>query len=145
MGGGLACDFVSTSLRHCPLPVFHRQILRSAVPPPLASTLCWNGHQARALTAAACRSMHSRGRPCRGSQMCSRLSLPPDASCVPCEEPAAGRRRTAAPPPPPAHRSRRRKLAPAARRFGNARAGDEAMERLGLKWRGKTRGGREHL
>ena len=54
------CDLVSTSLRQAPLEVFHKQILRSAVPPPDASVLWWNGHQDKALTAAQCRSIVNR-------------------------------------------------------------------------------------
>lgn len=84
-GEGPTWDFVSTSLRQVPFPVFHRQILRSAVPPPEASTLCRKGHHAKALTAAQCRSMERRGvRLTLASHRLSRLSLPPEASWPPC-------------------------------------------------------------
>lgn len=43
------CDLVSMVLRHVPVWVFQKRMVRSAVPPPLASRLSCHGHQARAL------------------------------------------------------------------------------------------------
>jgi len=83
---------VLTELRQVPVSVFHNLMHRSLSPPPEVSRLLWNGHQARALTAA----MWSSKRfthwfwPGAGvdeaidrSQMWSRLSLPPLASSRP--------------------------------------------------------------
>ena len=50
----LACDLVSTVLRHAPLLVFQKRMVRSFVPPPDASRLRCHGHHASALTAAWC-------------------------------------------------------------------------------------------
>lgn len=57
-------------------------MVRSAVPPPVASRLAWKGHQARALTAAWCAVMRCDARSLAASQIISRLSLPPEASCA---------------------------------------------------------------
>ena len=76
------CDLVSTSFKHCPLPVFHRQMRLSAVPPPEASKFAWKGHHDSALTAAWCLLMVNLAWLRLDSQMLSTLSLPPEASCV---------------------------------------------------------------
>ena len=41
-------EWVSILFRQVPAPTFQNLIWRSAVPPPLASTLRWNGHQSSA-------------------------------------------------------------------------------------------------
>ena len=86
------CDPVSTEFRHAPVCVFQNLMHRSLPPPPVASKLLWNGHQASAFTAAMWSSSLCSHwlRPADGmedaidtSQMCRRLSLPPLASCCP--------------------------------------------------------------
>mmetsp|Transcript_26700 Transcript_26700/g.70120 ORF Transcript_26700/g.70120 Transcript_26700/m.70120 type:complete len:238 (+) Transcript_26700:938-1651(+) len=85
------CDPVLTSCCIAPDDVFQKQMRRSAVPPPEASSCAWCGDHASALTAAWWCVMRWRGA-CDApwlpsaearSQMHSRLSLPPDASCEP--------------------------------------------------------------
>lgn len=63
--------------------VFQNLMVRSAVPPPEASRLDWKGHHASALTAAVCAVKRCRGAPPAAPHTCSRLSLPPLASCAP--------------------------------------------------------------
>jgi len=46
------CELALTELIHWPLLQFQNRMVRSAVPPPLASTLVCHGHQSNALTAA---------------------------------------------------------------------------------------------
>ena len=80
------CECVSTALTNAPLLVFQKRIMRSAVPPPEASRFFCHGHHARALTAAWCWSKLKTGGAVatrRSSQIFSRLSLPPEASCTP--------------------------------------------------------------
>ena len=57
----LAWECVSTELRHEPLAVDQKRIIRSAVPPPDASRLRCHGHHASALTAAWWASQRKSG------------------------------------------------------------------------------------
>mmetsp|Transcript_15058 Transcript_15058/g.38845 ORF Transcript_15058/g.38845 Transcript_15058/m.38845 type:complete len:363 (+) Transcript_15058:245-1333(+) len=78
------CECVSTALITWPVCMDQKRMQRSAVPPPLASTFFCHGHHASALTAALWAfSLYSRDGSRRSSHMFSRLSLPPEASCVP--------------------------------------------------------------
>ena len=83
------CEPVSTEFRQAPVWVFQNLMHRSPPPPPEASKLPWKGHHASAFTAAVWSSI--LWSHCVGefedaedlSQMCSKLSLPPLASCCP--------------------------------------------------------------
>lgn len=83
------CEPVSTEFKQAPVWVFQNLMHRSPPPPPDASKLPWNGHQAKALTAAVWSSSLWSG--CIGeleedidlSHMWRRLSLPPLANCWP--------------------------------------------------------------
>ena len=83
------CEPVLTEFRHTPVLVFQNFMHWSDPPPPEASKFPWNGHQARALTAALWSS--SLWSHCVGefedaadlSHMKTRLSFPPLASCWP--------------------------------------------------------------
>ena len=56
-------ELVSMEFTHAPVCVFQNLMHRSAVPPPDASRLLWNGHHASALTAALCSSSRCRYLP----------------------------------------------------------------------------------
>lgn len=73
-----------------PVCVLWNLMVRSAVPPPVASRLLWKGHQASAFTAAWWAVMRWVGRSLAASQIISRLSLPPLASCRPGREGQGG-------------------------------------------------------
>ena len=75
------CEPVSTHCSGRPVIVFQNRIRRSAVPPPLASSPCWCGDQAIALTAARCSEYVWTGLTPRVFQTNSLLSLPPEARC----------------------------------------------------------------
>ncbi len=86
------CDLVSILLTQAPVCVFQNLMQRSAVPPPEASKLLWNGHHAKAFTAAWWSSKRWRyglgpwidpAAPAAASQIWTRLSFPPLASCWP--------------------------------------------------------------
>ena len=85
-------EWVSIVFKHAPVWVCQNFIDLSKPPPPDAKRLFWKGHHAKAFTAAQCSS-----NLCRYweeelwdamllSQMYSRLSLPPLASCLPEED-----------------------------------------------------------
>ena len=65
----LAWECVSTELRQEPLAVDQKRIIRSAVPPPLASSPFWCGDHEMALTAAVCSLKRSTGDVECGDQM----------------------------------------------------------------------------
>mmetsp|Transcript_54051 Transcript_54051/g.166291 ORF Transcript_54051/g.166291 Transcript_54051/m.166291 type:complete len:248 (-) Transcript_54051:637-1380(-) len=81
------CDRVSTELISSPARTSQNLSVLSAVPPPEARTPDCTGFQASAFTAALCCVATSVGEHSRDwrlkSQTLRRLSLPPDASCVP--------------------------------------------------------------
>jgi hypothetical protein len=86
------CDLVLILLTQAPVCVFQNLMQRSAVPPPEASKLLWNGHHAKAFTAAWWSSKRWRyglgpwidpPTPAAASQIWTRLSFPPLASCWP--------------------------------------------------------------
>lgn len=83
------CEPVSIEFKQAPVWVFQNLMHLSLPPPPEASKFPWNGHQARALTAAVWSS--SLWSHCVGeleeavdlSHMWRRLSFPPLANCWP--------------------------------------------------------------
>jgi len=96
----VTCAPASTDDRAAPVCAFQVRMLRSAAPPPVASTAGWKGHHARALTAARwsvnlCLG-RIRGTPPveaeaaedieereEGSQTQTTLSFPPEAKYLP--------------------------------------------------------------
>lgn len=80
---------VSMEFKQAPVWVFQNLMVRSPPPPPDASKLLWNGHHARALTAAVCSSSLCNHwvvvfeEAMERSHMWRRLSLPPLANCWP--------------------------------------------------------------
>lgn len=80
---------VSTVFKQEPTWVFHNLMHRSSPPPPEASKFPWNGHQARAFTAAVWSSslwshwFAELAEAMELSHMKRRLSFPPLANCLP--------------------------------------------------------------
>jgi len=73
-------------LTRAPVVVFQKWMFRSYEPPPVARRLSCHGHQLSALTAARWFFFANLGAARdRASQMETRLSLPPVASCAPSD------------------------------------------------------------